>query len=651
MRAVYAPLQLTALLLANCGAPENRASPWTAPPSAASVSSHWSLVAPERPAVPEVEHLEWVHSPIDQFVLSKLEQAGIEPAPAAEKAEILRRLTLDLTGLPPTPDDVSAFEADTSDDAYDRQVERLLEDPAFGEQRAHYWLDVARYADTHGYHRDNYRSAWPYRDYVIDAFASGKPFDEFTIEQLAGDLLPHTNVQQRIATGFIRAAMSTSECGVEDDEYAAIYARDRVETLASAWMGLTVGCAACHDHKYDPISQRDFYALTAFFRNSTQPVRDDNRDDAPPTVRVPGWDIRSLVTAEKEGEPSARLLAQGRYDLPGETVHADVPACLPALGDGEPRNRLGLARWLMRADHPLTARVTVNRFWSELFGAGLVRTPNDFGKLGAAPTHPELLDWLAVEFRESGWDVKQLFRWMVTSATYRQSARATGEQRERDPDNELLSRGPRFRMDAEMVRDLALSASDLLVRSVGGPSVKPYQPPNVWDVVSLPESDTSEYEQDTGDALYRRSVYIFWKRQAPPPALEVFNAPSREQSVVQRERTNTPLQALVAMNDVQLVEAARVLAAHACQAENTSEGRLSYMMLRVLSREPSADESRILLGLEKSQRAVFEADSDAVDALLHNGETPAPDEIAGSSIATWTLVANTILNMDEALSK
>jgi len=612
---------------------------------------HWSFVVPRRPSEPQVKNGAWPKNSIDRFVLSKLEASGLEPAPAEAPSRLLRRLALDLTGLPPTPEDVLAFNADPSDTAYGKLLDRLLAQPAFGEQRAHYWLDVARYADTQGYYFDNYRSIWPYRDYVIESFASNKPFDVFTTEQLAGDLLPDASVGQRTATGFIRNAMSTDEPGVVLDEYAAMYAKDRVDTLAGAWLGLTVGCAACHNHKYDPITQKDFYALAAFFRNTTQPVLDGDRADPEPKLLVPPSQTPTLVTAEQEGTPFAFVLARGRYDSPGERVEAAVPATLAQLGSGEPRNRLGLAHWLTAPEQPLMARVVVNRFWAELFGAGIVRSVNDFGRMGEPPTHPELLDWLAVEFRESGWDVKHLFRLMVTSASYRQAATVTPDKRKLDSDNRLLSRGPRFRMDGEMVRDLALAASELLVRTVGGPSVKPYQPPNVWEGVSNPASNTKTYEQDSGDALYRRSLYTFWKRLAPPPALELFDAPSREQSVVQRERTNTPLQALATLNDVQFIEAARVLATHALERESSTSARLDYLALCVLSRTLSSDDRDVFSGLVTTELQNYVEDPSAAEAVLHVGERPPPAGLAAPELAAWTLVANTFLNLDEALTK
>ncbi|HEX5101956.1 MAG TPA: PSD1 and planctomycete cytochrome C domain-containing protein, partial [Polyangiaceae bacterium] len=385
----------------------------------------WFLIAPSRPTPPAISHESWVRNPIDAFVAKKLEELKLEPAPEADPRALVRRVTYALTGLPPTPEEVAAFVADPSDAAYGALVDRLLAAPAYGEQRAHYWLDAARYGDTHGYHMDDYRSAWPYRDYVIDAFNAGMSFDQFTVEQLAGDLLPSATLDQKVATGFIRAAMSTSEGGSFEDEYAAIYAKDRVDALGKTWLGLTVACAACHDHKFDPVSQAEFYALTAYFRNSTQPVLDLNAADAPPSVLV--GDTPSLVTEEAGTEPSAFVLERGQYDHPGRRVAAGVPAALPPLPAGVPNNRLGLARWLLLPEHPLTARVTANRFWSEIFGVGLVRTAHDFGSTGEAPSHPELLDWLAAEFvrpewkpeRAHTWDVNHLVRTIVTSETYK----------------------------------------------------------------------------------------------------------------------------------------------------------------------------------------------------------------------------------------
>jgi hypothetical protein len=617
----------------------------------ASYPDRWFLIAPTRPTPPVVEHADWVKNPIDAFIAQQLEAAALEPAPEADPRTLIRRVTLALTGLPPAPADVERFAANHDDTAYAALVDRLLASPAYGEQQAHYWLDAARYADTHGFHEDDYRSIWPYRDWVIASFNAGKPFDEFTVEQLAGDLLPNATMEQVIGTGFIRCSMTTAEGGAIDAEWAAAKAKERVETLGKVWLGLTTGCAACHDHKFDPLSQKEFYELAAFFRNSTEGTFDDDVSNPPPVVSAPPTNADTLVNAEAMTTPSAQVLTRGNYDQPGETVGADVPGALPPLPAGEPHDRLGLAHWLLTAEQPLTARVTANRFWSEVFGVGIVRTAHDFGSTGEAPSHPELLDWLAVEFRESGWDVRALLRLMVTSATYRQSAVVTPDKLTTDPENRLLSRGPRFRMDAELVRDLALSVSGLLVQQVGGPSVKPYQPDGLWEAVATVESDTREYVQDSGPSLYRRSLYTFWKRQSPPPSLQIFDAPTRELSVVQRERTNTPLQALVTLNDVQFVEAARQLASLALAAAPETPDRLDFMAARVLSRPLAAAETTLLTSTLSSLVAEYEAAPDRAAALLAVGESPVMAGLSPSELAAWTLVASTILNLDEALNQ
>ena len=510
---------------------------------------HWAFQKPVRPAPPgDGSDDGWSRNPVDRFIRAGLMAGRLTPSAEADRPTLIRRASFDIRGLPPSPAEIDGFVADTATDAYERLIERLLAEPTYGEQRAHFWLDVARYADTNGYEVDNYRSIWPYRDYVVRAFNDDMPFDRFTIEQLAGDLLPEPTIDQLVATGFGRNTMTTSEGGVIEDEVAAVAAKDRVVTVAAAFIGLTLGCASCHNHKFDPVTQREFYQMTAFFRNTTQAVLDDNLPDTPPAVVVGTGDdaAPSLITQEGTGNPFAYVLLRGHYNQPAERVGPDVPAVLPPLPADAPRNRLGLARWLTSPEHPLLARVAANRFWAELFGAGLVSTPDNFGLSGAPPTNQPLLDWLAVELRESGWDVKHLFRLMLTSATYRQAAVHTPAGDTADPANQLLSHGPRFRMDGEMIRDQALAASGLLVSRLGGPPVKPYQPPGLWEAVAIEYSNTANYVPDTGDALYRRSLYTFWKRAAPPATLQIFNAPSRETTVVQRERTNTPLQALAA---------------------------------------------------------------------------------------------------------
>ena len=860
-------------------------APWT---------EHWSFRAPVQAKPPVVKNATWPASAIDRFILARLESEGLAPAPLADKRTLIRRVSLDLTGLPPKPSEIEAYLKDLTPKAYERMVDRYLASPHYGEHRGRYWLDAARYGDTHGIHVDNYREIWPYRDWVIQAFNRNLPFDQFTTEQLAGDLLPNPTLDQKIATGFHRCNVTTNEAGIIEDEYAEIYAKDRADTTGAVWLGMTVGCATCHDHKFDPISQKDFYALGAFFRNTTQNVMDGNIPDTPPVLVVPrkedreewaslngslatvrkqmketrasadsafaswlesrkksedprpldekdelfradiaalaksgdlvkpgdspvagvpamfftkneglevkdaprldaekpfsisvsfffpkaeqsytiaahqnskdkgrGWlidvgarvigvrligddgkniEIRAahleqikhgtwnhvsvsydgsrhqsgmglflngraiptqgrgnqnvelrgsigvdtplvlgrslaegaiadfrifnraiteseaallnewlaieaaletesqalkpeqrtplmtyflvkeyepyrklveeqnelnakaqviakrgaitLVMHERSSEtPSAHILYRGAYDQKRQLVAASTPSVLPPMTSDMPPNRLGFAKWLFTAEHPLTARVTVNRMWQEIFGTGLVKTPDDFGSQGEPPSHPELLDWLAVDFRQNGWDVKRFYKQILMSATYRQAAQATPAKIAKDPDNRLLSRGPRFRMDAEMVRDYTLAASGLLVRQIGGPSVKPYQPEGVWEAVAMLGSNTRFYEPDKGDGLYRRSMYTFWKRSAPPAQMEIFNAPSRESCTIRRERTNTPLQALATMNDVQFVEAAKVLAERSMQNVASFDERLDYLTLRIPSAERQAAES------------------------------------------------------------
>jgi uncharacterized protein DUF1553/uncharacterized protein DUF1549/cytochrome c/concanavalin A-like lectin/glucanase superfamily protein len=965
---------------------------------------HWSFIPPVRPAAPDVsaqfsvlsaqlkkaagksdapgnsgtaEHWKlstenWSKNPIDAFILKKLAEAGLEPAPEASPETLCRRLYLDLTGLPPKPDDVDAFVQSAIRDpqsAIESLVDRLLASPHYGEHRARYWLDAARYADTHGLHFDNYREMWPYRDWVVNAFNKNMPFDQFTVEQLAGDLLPNPTLEQRIATGFHRCNITTNEGGTIPDENLANYARDRVETTGETWLGLTLGCCVCHDHKFDPITNKEFYQFTAFFRNTTQGALDGNKADTMPIVTVPGekdaprwnallketngarekmaarekeiapalaawvkevrpaafdqpagtdkldlylplrsgagraiwneaatdgalidlpdgaqwqldaklgpyltlqektsielgdagdvdwtgsfsygawvkpddklgqgtvlarmddddafrgWDLsiergrrvlvhlinhwpdnglkvssekdvlkpndwnhvfvtydgtgkpdgvkvyvngatvplrvenktlrdtirtkvptrlgarnkswnlanagvqdvrfyrrklapeevarifdaaelRTLaaspantpnrdaklhqfylatqdepyqnfikqlakldaeqqqirarnplthVMQEKETPPKAFVLFRGQYDQPRDEVEPAVLAALNPLPEGAPMNRLGLARWLVAPENPLTARVTVNRFWQEIFGTGIVKTAEDFGIMGENPSHPELLDWLAVEFRDSGWDVKRIFKLIVTSAAYRQAAVATPEKIERDPQNRLLSRGPRFRMDGEMLRDYALVASGLLVPKLGGPSVKPYQPEGVWEAVAISGSNTRFYKQDSGESLYRRSLYTFWKRSAPNPSMEIFNAPTRETCTVRRERTNTPLQALVTLNDPQFIEAARHLAERALkEGGETNESRLDFIAKRLLGRRLRAEERPVVAKTVDKLVTYYQSHDDDAKKLVEVGESKSDPALEPPLLAAWTMTANELMNLDEVLNK
>ena len=926
---------------------------------------HWSFVAPTRPARPTVKNASWPKNEIDYFVLARLEREDLAPSAEADKITLIRRVTLDLTGLPPTPTEVDAFVADVSPQAHEKVVDRLLKSPRYGERMAVDWLDAARFADTHGFHIDSGRDMTRWREWVIEAYNSNLPFDQFTIQQLAGDLLPNRSLDQQIESGFNRCNITTSEGGTIPEEYYVLYARDRTETLGQVWLGMTVGCAVCHDHKFDPVSAKEFYSLAAFFNNTTQNAMDGNAKDTPPiiTVALPedrprltaldgeisaakqlvekrrqearpafdewlakatpetvaasiptkdlsfhaalnegtgkvtkiivdgqtrdvtlndtaqwtdglaakalqvqgaacdladvgdfekdqafscsawlklqpndsqgaiaarmdkptnyqGWDFwvqgrrvgmhiinkwaddalkvvgqaqlkpnewthvavtydgsakaagvkiyyngelqKTTVENDKlkssirttvpfrigqrtEGEPlsgagiqdlriykrallqgevesmakttrfagilakaagqrtdaeknevypwwlaandppfqermakvaaleaeqntiksrstiahvmqektdaeaMAYILFRGEYDKRRDPVKPTTPAALPPFPADAPKNRLGLAKWLLEPNHPLTARVTVNRFWQELYGAGIVRTSGDFGIAGELPSDQELLDWMAVEFREGGWDVKKFFKLLVTSNTYRQSAQVTKEKLEKDPLNRLLSRGPRFRMDAEMIRDYALAASGLLVPKIGGPSVKPYQPEGVWEAVAMIGSNTRDYRRDTGENLYRRSMYTFIKRSAPPASMEIFNAPARETCTVRRERTDTPLQALVTLNDVQFVEAARNLAQSVLKSPEP--GRLNLLAKHLLARPLRADELPIVQNSLKELLVYYQSHVDDAKKLLAEGESKADPSIDAATLAAWTMLTNELMNLDEVLNK
>ena len=916
---------------------------------------HWAYTAPVKAPLPVVKNTLWVRNPIDRFILAKLEPLGLEPATAADKRTLIRRVALDLTGLPPTPAELDMFVKDLTPKAYENMLDRYLASPHFGEHRARYWLDAARYGDTHGIHVDNYREIWPYRDWVIQAYNRNVPYDRFSTEQLAGDLLPGSTLDQKIATGFIRCGVTTNEAGLIEDEYAEIYAKDRAETVSAIYLGLTTGCATCHNHKFDPITQKDFYGLGAFFRNTTQRVMDDNVPDTPPVVVVPkpedrdawaqtqsrlaairtsltqaakdadaefgqwlsrrqklkadspleekaqllavdivaaatdaksanlidsnvagrkalhfqknegvevkdapkldaekpftiaaafffpkaeqsytiathtnpkeknrGWsleigarvaalrligdggrsiDVRaahleqlkqgtwntivatydgsrrqaglgmyingraiptqgrgnvvqdlngdigvetplilgknlaegaitdlrifnrevseseariisewpaislalesepsatpapaareallkwylareyapvkqlvteqntlnteaktiarrgavSLVMEERaDAKPHAWILFRGAYDQRREEVEAGTPAILPPMTSSMPRNRLGLAQWLFTEEHPLTSRLAVNRMWQEIFGIGLTKTAEDFGSQGEPPTHKELLDWLAVDFRENGWDMKRFYKQILMSATYRQIAATTPLKLEKDPENRLLSRGVRFRLDGEMVRDYALAATGLLSPQIGGPSVRPYQPEGVWEAVAMDGSNTRYYKRDVGDGLYRRTMYTFWKRSAPPASMEIFNAPTRESCTVRRERTDTPLQALVTMNDIQFVEAAREIAGRAMQTSVELETQLDFITTRVLARPLAVKERTIAKKSFANFRTYYASHEADAAKFLAQGERKADPSLPQADYAALTMLTNQMLNLDEVLNK
>lgn len=696
--------------------------------SGAEYAERWAWKPPTRPTPPQiVERVGWPKNPIDQFILRRLQIEGMAPSPEADRRTLIRRVTLDLTGLPPTPGEVDAFLADASPNAYETVVDRLLKSPHYGERMAVDWLDAARYADSNGYQVDRDREMHAWRDWVIKAFNDNKPFDEFTIEQLAGDLLPNPTLDQQIATGFHRNHMMNEEGGVIPEEFLAEYCADRVETTATVWLGQTFICSRCHDHKFDPFTQRDYYSMFAFFHNVTEQGKGNYgasiRRNNPPMIQLPSPELEAkrdelrkklaaleaqLKAAKKKTPEHEKLtqqvaamkkqadqadlaiptalvmkemakprptfiLIRGAYDKPGEQVTAATPASLPPMRDHLPRNRLGLARWLMDPANPLPSRVTVNRLWQSVFGHGIVRTPEDFGVQGEFPSHPELLDWLAVEFIDSAWDVKAMMRLMVTSATYRQSSRMNATLpantdavlggpnlrnarqgptlSRRDPENLLLARGPRYRLQAEFIRDQALDASGLLVRDIGGPSVRPYHPPGLYEQV-VAGKGANTYKQDNGAGLYRRTLYSYWKRSVPNPAMLAFDAPFRETCIVRRSRTNTPMQALNLMNDPTYVEAAEFLARRMIlEGGATVDSRIARGFQLMIARPPSKAELALLrAGLQRAL-ADFKADPAAATALLKAGDTPMNDAPEAIELAAYALAASVILNLDETVTR
>lgn len=656
---------------------------------------HWSYSLPPSIPTPPVREDRWVRNTIDRFVLARLESEGLRPSPEADRATLIRRVGLDLIGLPPTPAEVEAFENDKNPDAYERLVDRLLASGHYGERQARPWLDQARYADTNGYEKDGPRSIWAYRDWVVRAFNRDLPFDRFTIEQLAGDLLPNATAKERIATGFNRNTIVNTEGGVDDEEFRVAALVDRVNTTMQVWMGSTLACAQCHDHKYDPFTQKEYFQLFAFFNNTT----DGGRSNAPELalatpeqaakltlVRAELTGLqRQLSEAAKAGKsPKSKMiedkiaalkkleagirpattmvmeelqkprtthvLIRGSHNVKGEQVSPGVPRVLHAMSADQPPNRLGLARWLVDPRNPLVGRVTMNRLWAQMFGRGIVETSEDFGVQGEPASHPELLAWLAKELVQQSWSLKAMQRLIVTSATYRQSSQATADRLERDPYNRWYSRGPRFRMEAEMVRDLALALSGLLKRTIGGPSVYPHQPEGIWFV---PYSNDRWIESRSGDQ-FRRGLYTFWRRSAPYPAFTMFDAPSREFSCERRARTNTPLQALVTLNDPAFVQPAVALARRVLtESKGTPENRARFVWRLVLARISSPAELNHVIELYRENLEFFQHDRSAAKAMVMI-EPTAGDGATGldqAELAAWTVIANVLLNLDEALTK
>ncbi len=688
---------------------------------------HWAFVRPEKRKPASGSDAKGSDA-IDAFVQDRLRENKLDFAPPADRATLARRVALVLTGLPPEPALLAAFLADERDDAYERLVDELLASPRYGEHQARYWLDAVRYGDTHGLHLDNRRGIYPYRDWVVKALNDNLPLDDFITWQLAGDLLPDPSLEQLAATGFVRMNPTTAEGGAIPDEFQAKNNFDRVETLGTVFLGMSLTCARCHTHKYDPIAQTEYYRLLAFFNSTAEHSMDGNKYDYGPVVKAPAsveawqawsglesaldkllaaaqtefetkldlsaddkqqWDsanaqariamlarddgpfaklglkdkaadiavrmmkaeetfTTTLVARDLPQPRTTKLLQRGEYNLPvGDPLQPGVPAVMGALPEDAPRNRLGLAQWLTAREHPLVARVLVNRIWQRTFGYALVRTPEDFGLQGQQPTHPELLDWLAVELHDSGWDLKHMLRLMVTSRTFRQVS--AWRKDVDDPESRLLARGPRFRLDAEVLRDIGLWASGMLQPDMGGEGVKPYQPAGLWEALMHPASNTKSYVQDKGPKQYRRSLYVYWKRTSPHPMMTLFDAPSRESSCVRRSRSNTPLQSLGLLNETQRLEMSRTLAERLLHEGDDDTSRINLLFTLLASRPPTDRElSACTTLLEAMRKRYADSEQDAL-ALLSFGDAPRDEKLPPAEHAAWTQLAVTVLASDVAI--
>lgn len=623
----------------------------------------WAYVPPAAVDPPKVKKADWPANFIDPYILGRLEFEGLVPSKDADRATLIRRVTFDLTGLPPTPAEVDAFVNDKSPDAYEKLIDRLLASPHYGERMAAWWLDLVRFADTVGYHGDQTHNVWPYRDYVINAFNTNKPLDKFFAEQLAGDLIPNATQQQIIATAYNRLLQTTHEGGLQAKEYRAIYMADRVRNVSQVFMGSTIGCAQCHNHKYDPYTARDFYALGAFFADVDDEAHFKGGSNSLPTKRAPEIEVKMgerkgkvMITKALATPRVVRVLPRGNWlDDTGEIVQPAVPEFMGKIDTGGKRaTRLDFAKWLTTPETKggsggLTARVQANRLWALMMGSGIAKVLDDFGGQGEPPVHPELLDRLAVEFASSGWDIKHMMKTIAMSRTYRQSSAWTSELRERDPGNRLYARQSSPRLPAESIRDNALAVSGLLVREIGGPSVNPYQPKGYYVHLNFPQR---RYAQHSDARQYRRGVYVHWQRQFLHPMMKAFDAPSREECTAERPESNTPTQALVLLNDPTFVESARTFAARILREGGESDGsRLGYAFKMATSRDPNLNETTLLASLLKKHRAHFTAHPDDAKKVQAAGLAPTPQVIDPIDLAAWTSVARTLLNLNETITR
>ncbi len=639
----------------------------------AKYKQHWAFIVPTKPTLPKVKDEEWTKNEIDFFILQRLENEGLKPNDEAEKERLLRRTSYDLTGLPPSPALLDRFLADKSEDAFEKMVDTLLAMPSYGEHQTAHWLDVARYADSHGYQDDSYRSQWPWRDWVIHAFNKNLPYDQFVTWQLAGDLLPQATKEQVLATGFCRNHKITQEGGVIEQEYRTEYIADKTNLFGAAFLGLTFECAKCHDHKYDPIPQAEYFGVYAFFNQNSEKgfygdVSNTSIAEAPslsPTkeelagilnfINAAEADtVVSMVMQESDTLRKTFTLKRGQYDKPDKEVGFGTPKAILPYPETLPKNRLGLTKWLFDEKNPVTARVAVNRIWQQFFGTGIVKSAENFGSQGELPSHPELLDWLAIEFRESGWDLKFLMKKIVTSAAYRQSAEASPKKLELDPENRLVSRGPRFRMTPEMLRDTWLATSGLLNPAIGGPPVRPYQPAGLWEETNAGDGRGSltKYVQDKEGKLYRRTMYTIFKRTLPHPFLTTFDASYRDVCAVKRQRTNTPLQALNLMNDPLMLEASRAIAQQLVKEDKLSlPQKLELAFRKAAGRKASERELKLLEQHVAERQKQLSTMPEVAQSLLKNGDSPVDETVDPIESAALMEALALVYNMDDVICK
>lgn len=630
---------------------------------------HWAFIKPTKSELPDADE-DWVRNPIDYFVYAKLAEKSLKPSPEASKEQLLKRVCLDLTGLPPTLEMQDRFLKDDSPQAYEKMVNELLGSKHYGEKMSIQWLDLARYADSHGYQDDGLRTMWPWRDWVIHAFNSNYSYAKFVTWQLAGDLLPKPSKEMLLATGFNRNHKITQEGGVIDEEYRVEYVNDRTNTFSKSFLALTFECARCHDHKYDPISQKDYYSTYAFFNQVPEKGLFGTIDASfadPPNMSISTKDVQSIlkfihkkdtasvdvmVMADSSKHRPTYVLSRGNYDMPGPEVGFGLPkSILPFTPAKYSQNRLGLARWVLDPQNPLTSRVFVNRMWAQFFGRGIVKTVGDFGMQGELPTHPELLDWLAVDFQTHGWNIKRLVKQVVMSATYRQASTVTSESQQVDPENIYLSRMSRIRIPAEQIRDQVLASAGILNKEIGGPSVKTYQPKGLWEVATSGRGSLMNYIQDHNQDLYRRGMYVFIKRTVPPPTMLIFDASNRDQCEVQRGRTNTPLQALVMMNDPHVLESSRVLASQFSHEKGSIDEKLTRAFRRIVCRAPKEKERAMLKKYYEAEQTSCTQNPKKVQKLMKIGEYKQDKAAVTGSTAAMMLTIQLIFNLEEAIMR